>query len=159
MTTPDERLRQAAETYRAKNDDYGDSWRKVGALIWELADEQPIVLESPEDVIRFGLYTRRLDKISGAFQGDFVADEELNFEDAANRHEDEGTYAFMHSSTYGDAAPDEPVDDSSHPMAGFHNFLHEILRDRPEDTNTGHFEPAGYEPDDDDDSGREVYGA
>lgn len=94
MTSVTDILNDGAETYESKNDDYGDSWRMVGQFLWMLAPSEGVTLESPEDFIAFGLYTRRLDKIARAYNGEFIADE-LNYEDVLDSHEDESIYAAM----------------------------------------------------------------
>lgn len=100
MTTqPQKYLDGGATTYEEKNSDYGDSWRKVGEILHLLADGEPITLESPEDHISYGLFTRRLDKFARAFHGEFMADE-MNFESIEDAHTDEMTYAAMSASNY-----------------------------------------------------------
>lgn len=94
MTDPETLLQSSAEEYRQKNEDYGESWRAIGDVLWQMAGEEPVTLESPEDMVRFGLYTRRLDKLFRAFNGEFRA-EDLNFESVADSHSDEGVYAHM----------------------------------------------------------------
>lgn len=94
---PQDYLSDGAETYARKNKDYGDSWRKIGQILHLLADGEPVVLETPEDHISYGLYTRRLDKISRAFNGEFLADE-MNFESIEDAHADEMVYASMSAS-------------------------------------------------------------
>lgn len=94
---PEDILFDCAETYSEKNEDYGDSWRNVGHILYLLAGEQSITLEDPEDFISFGLFTRRLDKIARAFNGEFVA-EDMNFESIYDSHKDEAAYAAMHAS-------------------------------------------------------------
>jgi hypothetical protein len=94
--TPADVLFDGAQTYDEKNDDYGDSWRLVGEFMYRLTDGEGMVLETPEDFISFGLYTRRLDKIARAFNGEFLSDE-LNFESVVDSHEDEAVYGAMHS--------------------------------------------------------------
>ena len=98
---PDDILFGGAETYEEKNDDYGDSWRKIGKIMHMLANGQPITLETPEDHISYGLFTRRMDKIARAFNGEFCADE-MNFESVQDAHEDEMVYAAMHASNQED---------------------------------------------------------
>ena len=100
-----ERLQDGAETYREKNDDYGDSWRTVGEVIWQLGNEEPITLESPEDVSSFGLFVRRFDKMARSFNAEFRADD-LNFESVVDSHEDESIYAMM-SAELRDEDPDQ----------------------------------------------------
>lgn len=94
---PQELLADGAETYERKNDDYGDSWRKVGEILHNLADGEPVVLSSAEDHIAYGLLTRRLDKVARAYHGELLA-EEQNFESVADSHEDEMVYAAMSAS-------------------------------------------------------------
>lgn len=89
-------LKHGGETYKSKNEDYGDSWRKIGVILHMLADEEPVVLETPEDHISYGLFTRRLDKLARAYHGEFIADE-MNHESIQDAHEDEMVYAAMHS--------------------------------------------------------------
>lgn len=95
--TPEDVLFEGAETYEKKNEDYGDSWRQVGEFLHEIAGDDGVVLETPEDFISFGLFTRRLDKLARAFNGEFNTDS-LNFEDVVDAHEDESVYAAMHAS-------------------------------------------------------------
>ncbi|QSG06343.1 hypothetical protein [Halapricum desulfuricans] len=101
MEDPDTILRRNAETYRQKNDDYGDSWRLVGktlALWLEHAGVESLSLPANEDTMNsLGLFTRRMDKMIRAFNAEFVVDE-LNFESTADAHEDESTYSAMHAS-------------------------------------------------------------
>lgn len=108
---PDDILFGGAETYEEKNDDYGDSWRKIGTIMHMLANGQPITLETPEDHISYGLFTRRMDKIARAFNGEFCADD-MNFESVKDAHEDEMVYAAMHASNQNDRTPDIPDLDS-----------------------------------------------
>lgn len=97
MTEPSDILSEGGETYARKNSDYGDSWRKVGEILHNLADGETVELNSVEDHISYGLFTRRLDKLARAYHGEFIADE-MNFESIVDSHEDEMTYAAMHSS-------------------------------------------------------------
>lgn len=94
--SPEDILFDSAETYREKNDDYGDSWRQVGEFLYELADGE-VTLDSKEDFISFGLFTRRLDKMARAFNGEFNS-EDLNFESVVDSHEDESVYSAMAAS-------------------------------------------------------------
>jgi len=98
---PHDILSNGAETYKEKNDDYGNSWAMVGWFLWRLAPPDGITLETPEDFISFGLFTRRLDKIARAFNGEFVA-EDMNFEDIVDSHTDESVYAAMHATNQHD---------------------------------------------------------
>lgn len=87
-------LKEGAETYERKNEDYGKSWANIGHVLFKLANEQPVVLASPEDWIAAGLFTRRLDKLARSFNGEFLT-EEMNFEAASDADEDESVYAAM----------------------------------------------------------------
>jgi hypothetical protein len=109
MHSPEDQLFDGAETYNEKNDDYGDSWRQVGAFLAELAGDDGITLESEEDFISFGLFTRRLDKIARAFNGEFNADS-LNFESVVDAHQDEMVYAAMHATNEHDRVREGTVD-------------------------------------------------
>lgn len=94
---PAELLEQGANVYRRKNEDYGDSWRTVGHMMKMMAGGEPVTLETTEDFIKIGLYTRRLDKLMRSFHAEFIADD-LNFESVQDSHQDEGVYAMMHAS-------------------------------------------------------------
>lgn len=97
-------LGEGMDTFAEKNDDYGDSWRLVGRFLYELTGGEGVTLESEEDFISFGLFTRRLDKLTRAFNGEFLADD-LNFESIADSHKDEMVYAAMHASLYEHKVP------------------------------------------------------
>lgn len=94
MTDPAEILDSGGETYARKNDDYGDSWRKVGEILHSLADGEPVELVSVEDHIAYGLLTRRLDKVARAYHGELLA-EDMNFESVTDSHKDESVYSAM----------------------------------------------------------------
>ena len=94
MTDPSTLLHDLADVYESKNDDYGNSWEVAGQLLWQMADGESIELESAEDVIRFGLWTRRMDKIVRAFNGEHRTDD-LNHESVMDTHADEAVYAVM----------------------------------------------------------------
>lgn len=93
-TTVADLMRSGADTFEYKTADYGDSWKKIGYILHELANGEPIVLETPEDIIAFGLFTRRMDKIAREFNGTFLSDT-LSFEALADSPEDESVYAAM----------------------------------------------------------------
>lgn len=100
MEDPDEILAKNAETYRKKNDDYGDSWRLAGETLslWlrHAGLDEISVSTDPDTLNSIGLFTRRLDKLIRAFNAEFVVDE-LNFESTQDAHEDGSTYAAMHA--------------------------------------------------------------
>lgn len=95
---PAQLLKDGAETYIRKNRSYGDSWKLGPELIWKMMGEEPITLSSLRDVISFALYVRRADKFIRAFNGEFKADGDLDFESIFDSHMDEGNYSFMHAS-------------------------------------------------------------
>lgn len=101
MTNVTKFLNNGADTYEKKNKSYGDSWRNVGKFLYMLAGPDGITLETEEDFISFGLFTRRLDKLARAYNGEFNVDE-LNFESVMDSHSDEMVYAAMHASNQDD---------------------------------------------------------
>lgn len=105
---PEDFLFDGAATFQKKTKDYGQSWKTIGYILWQMANEEPITLESPEDIISFGLFTRRMDKMARAFHGEFQA-EEMNFESVVDAHEDEMVYAAMAATNQHDKnrIPDE----------------------------------------------------
>jgi len=111
MQEPDEILHDNAETYRSKEDDYGKSWTLGGEVLHLLAGGENVVLETPEDFIAFGLFTRRLDKFIRAFNLEFLHDEEPEFESVVDSHSDESTYAAMHASLLAGLGTTEYVND------------------------------------------------
>lgn len=114
-------MRSGADTYEQKTTDYGSSWRKIGFILSELANGEPIVLDTPEEIIAFGLFTRRMDKIAREFYGTFFADE-MNFEGPVDSAEDESVYASMaaenlydmQDSAAAEAGDEETEDDELH---------------------------------------------
>ena len=98
MSTEDQNavtfIQNAAETYKLKNADYGSSWKNIGYILHTLANGQPVVLETPEDFIALGLFTRRLDKFARSFNAEFLADE-MNFESGLDADTDDIAYAAM----------------------------------------------------------------
>lgn len=87
-------MEEAIGTYEQKNADYGESWKNIGHILHGLAQGEPVVLETPEDFIAIGLFTRRLDKLSRSFNAEFVADE-MNFESGVDADTDDIPYAAM----------------------------------------------------------------
>lgn len=94
-------LHDGADTFEKKTTDYGESWRKIGDILLNLSNGDPITLETKEDFVSFGLFTRRLDKFARAFHGEFAA-EDMNFESVKDAHEDEMVYAAMHAVNQGE---------------------------------------------------------
>jgi hypothetical protein len=101
----------ALETYQKKNDDYGDSWKKVGVIkqimnsddmeIVEKEDSTVITvkkrkkkIDSVEDEVVDGMLTRMLDKIVRINELKFFTEKNVdeNLDDSAG---DLGNYAFM----------------------------------------------------------------
>lgn len=98
-------LAKNAEVFRKKTTDYGESWKKIGYILMQLANDEPIVLDSREKVIAFGLFTRRMDKFAREFHGTFFAPEgELNYEAVVDSAEDESVYAAMAAENHYDMA-------------------------------------------------------
>lgn len=87
-------LKEGGDVYKTKNEDYGDSWRDVGRILHLLADGETIELETVQDHISYGLFTRRLDKLARAYHGEFI-DDDPNHEPVVDAHEDEMVYAAM----------------------------------------------------------------
>lgn len=108
MTNPSDILRQSAETYQKKNEDYGSSWYAIGEILCGLTHGESITLETPEDFVSFGLFTRRLDKLARAFSSEFLSDD-VNFEAVEDSHMDASVYASMHASIFTDDE-DEDID-------------------------------------------------
>lgn len=108
MTNPSDILRQSAETYQKKNEDYGSSWYAIGEILCGLTHGESITLETPEDFVSFGLFTRRLDKLARAFSAEFLSDD-VNFEAVEDSHMDASVYASMHASIFTDDE-DEDID-------------------------------------------------
>jgi hypothetical protein len=104
MQKPSDILTESAEIYEQKNADYGHSWQAIGHLLHGLTKGEPITLETPEDFISIGLFTRRLDKLARTFNGEFLSDD-LNFESIADSHADETAYAAMHAALLGAKEP------------------------------------------------------
>lgn len=105
---PADLLGEMGETYRRKNADYGDSWRRAGEIMHQMAGGEPVTIESVGEWIRIGLYFQRLHKLQRGFNGEFLADE-MNFESIRDSHTDEGVYAAMHATTHDPAAFDPDV--------------------------------------------------
>jgi len=106
MTDPTEILRDGADTYESKNEDYGDSWRHIGQVFELLADGDTVELETAEDFVAMGLLTRRMDKIARSFFAELVNDE-VNHEPAVDAHEDEMVYAAMSAANERDREHEE----------------------------------------------------
>lgn len=93
---PAEILRELADLYERKNEAYGDSWRVCGDILYLMAGgPTEISLDSPEDWMRLGLYTRRVDKLCRAFNGEFGDIDAMDFEAIRDSHEDEAVYGVM----------------------------------------------------------------
>lgn len=140
MSTPEEYLSDGAEVYAEKNEDYGDSWRKIGEILHLLSHGKTVELETPEDHIAYGLYTRRLDKIARAFNGEFIA-EDMNFESIEDAHQDEMVYAAMHASNQsarGEPSAEETVGSLLGPFADLYGaFTNYVGRLAPSGGRSG----------------------
>lgn len=94
MKTATDLMEEAIGTYKLKNADYGESWKNIGYILHRLANGEPVVLETPEDYIAIGLFTRRLDKFARSFNSEFLTDE-MNFESGVDADTDDIPYAAM----------------------------------------------------------------
>lgn len=97
-------LTDSQELYEKKNDDYGDSWKLTGATLSLWCQHQEIdkltIPTTPEHLISFGLFTRRLDKMIREFNGWFMLErgDDLRVDEStAETHEDDVPYAAMHT--------------------------------------------------------------
>jgi hypothetical protein len=98
--SPDEILRDNADLFEQKNEDYGGSWRLAGETMALWADEldfDDIDPSNERDMISLGLYFQRLHKLTRAMNLEF-GDGDPNNEPIAESHEDESTYAGIHTS-------------------------------------------------------------
>ena len=129
---PNEILTSGAETYEKKTRDYGSSWRAIGDILSIMAHGEPIVLETKEEIIAFGLFTRRLDKLSREFFGTFFTDE-MNFEGPIDSAEDESVYAAMSACNLRDMDPKNEVTAATDGGATFEE-LTAILTERRRET-------------------------
>lgn len=87
-------LEKGKKTYESKNEDYGESWRKAGEMLWQMSDEEGFEIRSVEEAIQIGLYFQRIHKLNRSFNGEFV-NRDLNNESVVDSHEDETVYAGM----------------------------------------------------------------
>lgn len=98
---PDQILEQGARMYRKKNEAYGNAWQLTGKTISLWCDEMDVdcVFEADaEKLTSLFLYMHRLEKLIRAFNGEFLADDELAYETIADSHRDAGPYSAMHAS-------------------------------------------------------------
>lgn len=98
--SPDDVLRNNAELFEQKDEDYGGSWRLAGETMAMWAEELGIDDIDPSDqrqMISLGLYYQRVIKLTRAFNLEF-GDGDPNNEDIDESHEDESTYAAIHTS-------------------------------------------------------------
>lgn len=141
MTNPTEVLRDGADTYESKNEDYGDSWRHIGEVFALLADGETVELETAEDFVAMGLLTRRMDKIARAFFAELVNDE-VNHEPAVDAHEDEMVYAAMSAANERDRTEDyqglpEPGPGEKNVIVPEDTNLHEHIVAQAREENDG----------------------
>lgn len=96
---PDEILQREAETYRKKNADYGDSWKKQGEIL-NVMFPNGVTLKGEEQFTQFFLFVRCLDKMNRIANLQFVAKESLiKSETLQDTWEDLSVYAAMGAST------------------------------------------------------------
>jgi hypothetical protein len=108
---PDELHEQAAEMYRRKNADYGESWRLAGETLNLWCDNLDIdsLPTDEQSLISLGLFFQRFHKLTRAFNGEFARDE-LHHESVFDSHHDESTYAQMHASVFSSGQTDTDTD-------------------------------------------------
>ena len=104
MSQVSDKLIEGAETFEEKSEDYGMSWKLIGEILLLLNEGEPLTLETKEDFVSFGLFTRRMDKLARAFNGEFAQDD-MNFESVADSHLDEAVYAAMAAVNQQDRRP------------------------------------------------------
>lgn len=94
-------LEESTDLYESKEDDYGKSWRLAGEALEMILKQQGVeTLEIPVDstyLNSFGLFFRRFDKFSRAFNGTFVKDEMDVDESVPETQRDQVPYAAMHT--------------------------------------------------------------
>ena len=98
--SPDDVLRDNADLFEQKNEDYGGSWRLAGETLAMWADELDFEEIDPSDerqMVSVGLYFQRLHKLVRATNLEF-GDGDPNNEPIAESHRDESTYAGIHTS-------------------------------------------------------------
>lgn len=98
-------LVDSAETFERKGNDYGDTWRHVGEVLDLFADDNEVVIDSPEAASSYFLFCQRIVNIERAFRGEFIVDE-MNYESTADSHTDEVVYAAMHASLHEEQSTD-----------------------------------------------------
>jgi len=98
---PDTLLRESADLYERKNEDYGEAWRLAGEMIALWAGENDVEAIDPSDpqqMVALNLYVQRLHKIIRGLTQEFGDPEtEPNNEAVAESHQDEGVYAHLHA--------------------------------------------------------------
>jgi hypothetical protein len=110
------------DLYERKNEDYGDSWRAIGVMLEAYFEHQgadEITIPTDADHLNsFGLFFRRLDKISRELNGWFLTDDFEVDESIVETHTDDIPYSAMHAAL----AESVEADDSPFPSidpAGF----------------------------------------
>jgi len=98
---PAEILEESKSLYQAKENDYGESWRLTGKIMYLLLsqrDEETLKIPvEPEYLTALGLYTRRIDKLVRSFNGTFLEDELEVDESVEETVKDQVPYAAMHA--------------------------------------------------------------
>jgi hypothetical protein len=89
------------DLYERKNEDYGDSWRAIGVMLEAYFEHQgadEITIPTDADHLNsFGLFFRRLDKISRELNGWFLTDDFEVDESIVETHTDDIPYSAMHA--------------------------------------------------------------
>lgn len=96
---PDEVLRDNAEMYQEKNEDYGESWRLAGETLsmWARELDADLDIQDEHEAISIGLYFQRLHKLTRSFNLEFGHGDPNN-EPISESHSDESTYGAIHTS-------------------------------------------------------------
>lgn len=89
-----EKLREWTATYKAKNENYGNSWLLTGQIL-ALIFPQGVMLDTPRKFIVIGMVTRMLDKILRYANLELTAEQDKVGEKSSESAFDLGVYGFM----------------------------------------------------------------
>jgi hypothetical protein len=82
------------DTYRRKNENYGNSWQLTGQIL-ALVFPEGVVLDTPRKFIVIGMITRMLDKILRYARLELTAEKDKVGERSSESAFDLGVYGFM----------------------------------------------------------------
>jgi hypothetical protein len=88
------KLEEWTATYKAKNENYGNSWLLTGQIL-SLAFPQGVVLDTTRKFIVIGMVTRMLDKILRYANLELTAETDKVGEKSSESAFDLGVYGFM----------------------------------------------------------------